>query len=171
MYQNQIPPSPSELMLAKLQKQTHWLVAFLAVSVLMLSACKKEVQQTRSLEQAKQQLSTLAEKRAYLNLNLRKGGAAIAAALKNPNFKALLMSELLAPANEENELRLSKILANPQMASYVNGSKISTAIAAFTNLDGQDWSPVLRLIRPASTDRRQNVNDNGVATEEVFAID
>lgn len=149
--------------------------AFGLACLLLFSACKKETPNNPEGQSAKQKLTTLAQKRAYLQTHLRNGGAAVAKALQNPQFKAILMAELMASDNPNHEIQLSALAAHPQLSSFVNAAQIAAAVDAFTDLDGQDWQPNLRLNVRAAVDRRQNIDDpnqqgGGATAQEVFAI-
>lgn len=122
----------------------------------------------------KEQLSTLKEKRQYLNHHLKTGGNEIAKALMDPSFKAVLLEALLTPGNDEHAITFKQLVANPTLKTYLNVDALQSSISAFKDLDGKDWSPSIRLHMPEKeTDPNQIVLfdvNNGAEFENVFAI-
>jgi hypothetical protein len=145
-----------------------------ALTVLFaFQSCKKESISTMAVPE-KEQLSTLKEKRQYLNHHLKTGGNEIAKALMDPSFKAVLLEVILTPGNDEHAITFKQLLANPNLKNYLNVDALQSSINAFKDLDGKDWSPSIRLHMPEKeTDPNQiglfDVNTGG-NYENLYAI-
>ena len=145
-----------------------------ALFFMFLFSCNKE-QAIRAPDiPEKEQLSTMQEKRQYLNHHLKAGGREIAKALTNPAFKEALMTVVVSPNNEEHAITFKQLLSNATLNSYFDANIIQASIYAFKDLDGKDWSPSIRLHMPEKeTDPNQiglfNVNSGG-NFDDLFAI-
>ena len=145
-----------------------------ALFLMFLFSCKKE-QAIRAPDiPEKEQLSTMQEKRQYLNHHLKSGGNEIAKALTNPAFKEALMTVVVSPNNEEHAITFKQLLSNATLNSYFDANIIQASIDAFKDLDGKDWSPSIRLHMPEKeTDPNQivlfDVNTGG-NYENLYAI-
>ena len=141
---------------------------------MFLFSCNKE-QAIRAPDiPEKEQLSTMQEKRQYLNHHLKAGGREIAKALTNPAFKEALMTVVVSPNNEEHAITFKQLLSNATLNSYFDANIIQASIDAFKDLDGKDWSPSIRLHMPEKeTDPNQiglfDVNP-GAEFENLYAI-
>jgi hypothetical protein len=125
------------------------LVAFWVI--IALQACKKESAHVQPVIPEKEKLSTMEEKRVYLRYYLKSGGNDIAKALENIAFKNALLDVLHKPENENHEITFKEILNNSSLKGYVNGIALQKSIDAFQDLDGKDWSPSIRLMKPETT--------------------
>ncbi len=114
--------------------------------------------------------SPLQEKRTYLKASFVKGGASIAEGIvKDGTFRSALIKAMESFDAEDPIIRFSDILKTPSLRGSVNTAAIEKCVAAFSDLEGKDWEPAIRLHRPA---KQVNVValQSGVPTD-VFAID
>lgn len=119
--------------------------------ILILQACKKENAQVSPATPEKERLSTMEEKRRYLRYHLMMGGNEIGKALLNTTFKKALLEILHMPENEEHAITFRQVLNNNSLKGYINSSILQKSIDAFRDLDGKDWSPSIRLVKPENT--------------------
>jgi hypothetical protein len=144
------------------------------VAMLLFQACKKEQAKEITAAPQKDQLSTMQEKRQYLNHHLKFGGNEIAVALQNPAFKKNMLDVLFASGNEEHIITFRQILKNPILSPFVNPRVLQGTIDAFKDLDGKDWSPSIRLHMPEKENDPNAITlfdiNPGTEFNDMFAI-
>lgn len=145
-------------------KKTLLLMSMLSA---VLFSCKKEFITPAAPSFTKSIVEkSAAEQVAYAETNLKKIADGFAKLAKNPTFVQYVQTEAMKKFDGQFEVLVEHILQHPQWGKLLNTVDVKEGLAAFKNLEGQNFYPQIYIPRLQNDEDYPNLNTSNITGDD-----